>query len=76
MTGIQFVTDEKGRTVAVQIDLRRQGPMKAAPHRSCHLQRPRFEQLQHLRCLQHQRLRRCGYPRHLKSKLRWHWSHL
>jgi hypothetical protein len=23
MTGIQFVTDEKGRTVAVQIDLRR-----------------------------------------------------
>jgi hypothetical protein len=25
MTGIQFVTDEKGRKVAVQIDLRRHG---------------------------------------------------
>ena len=26
MTGIQFVTDEKGRKVAVQIDLKRMGP--------------------------------------------------
>lgn len=25
MTGIQFVTDEKGRTVAVQIDLKKYG---------------------------------------------------
>ena len=25
MTGIQFLTDEKGRTVAVQIDLRKHG---------------------------------------------------
>jgi len=27
MTGIQFVTDEKGRKVAVQIDLRKYGAM-------------------------------------------------
>jgi hypothetical protein len=27
MTGIQFVTDEKGRKVAVQIDLKRYGAM-------------------------------------------------
>jgi len=27
MTGIQFVTDEKGRKVAVQIDLKKYGPM-------------------------------------------------
>ena len=27
MTGIQFVTDEKGRKVAVQIDLKRHGAM-------------------------------------------------
>jgi len=27
MTGIQFVTDDKGRKVAVQIDLKRYGPM-------------------------------------------------
>jgi hypothetical protein len=27
MTGIQFVTDGKGRKVAVQIDLKKYGPM-------------------------------------------------
>ncbi len=27
MTGIQFLTDEKGRKVAVQIDLRKHGPL-------------------------------------------------
>jgi hypothetical protein len=27
MTGIQFVTDDKGRKVAVQIDLKKYGPM-------------------------------------------------
>jgi hypothetical protein len=27
MTGIQFVTDEKGRKIAVQIDLKKYGPM-------------------------------------------------
>jgi hypothetical protein len=27
MTGIQFLTDEKGRRVAVQIDLRKHGPL-------------------------------------------------
>ena len=27
MTGIQFITDEKGRKVAVQIDLRRHGAL-------------------------------------------------
>lgn len=27
MTGIQFVTDEKGHKIAVQIDLKRYGPM-------------------------------------------------
>ena len=27
MMGIQFLTDEKGRKVAVQIDLRKQGPL-------------------------------------------------
>lgn len=27
MTGIQFLTDRKGRRVAVQIDLRKHGPL-------------------------------------------------
>ena len=27
MTGSQFVTDEKGRKIAVQIDLKKYGPM-------------------------------------------------
>ena len=30
MSGIQFVTDEKGRKVAVQIDLKKYGPMLEA----------------------------------------------
>jgi hypothetical protein len=42
MTGIQFLTDEKGRKVAVQIDLRKQralwadfydGPVRTPPPR-------------------------------------------